>query len=161
MTGAQEVYDYLEQRTNEDAADIYKAGTDSFGYAARFCHPLGLVCEVPYFYHPAIGDNSASNTLRREAVLNAVEGDREELNFLKEQYGKVKEILKITSLFRESLEEFLRYYEYHLSAEENWACTELRAAEKATVAEKFDNMWIQNFISCFLWERSFVFSKAK
>lgn len=149
ITGAQEEYDYLEQHTREDPADIYKAGTDSFAYASRFCHPFGLVCEVPYFYHPAIEDNSVSDMPRREAILNSIESEREELNFLKEQYNNVKEVLTVISPFREAIEEYVRFFEYHLSAEENWARTELGAAEKATVAEEFDNMRIRRFYQLF------------
>jgi len=149
MTGAQEEYDYLERHTSEDPADIFKAGTDSFTYALRFCEPFGLVCEVPYFYHPAIGDNSVSNTSRREAVLNAIERDREAFNFLKQQYEEVKEVLEVLSPFRQSVEELLRSFEYNLSAEENWVSTDPKTNEKATVAEEFDSTWIRRFYQLF------------
>ncbi|UCB42437.1 MAG: hypothetical protein JSV77_08230 [Dehalococcoidales bacterium] len=149
ITGAQEQYDYLEKHTSEDPANIFKAGTDSFAYTSRFCHPFGLVCEVPYFYHPAIEDNSVSDIPHREAILSSIESEREELNFLKEQYNNVKEVLTVISPFREAIEEYVRFFEYHLSAEENWACTELRVAEKATVAEEFDNLRIRRFYQLF------------
>jgi hypothetical protein len=149
MTGAQEEYDYLEQHTSEDPADIFRAGTDSFVYASRFCHPFGLVCEVPYFYHPAIGDSSASDTSRREAILNGIERDREAFNFLKQLYEEVKEVLEVLSPFRQSVEELLRSFEYNLSAEENWVSTDPKTNEKATVSEEFDSTWIRRFYQLF------------
>ena len=63
-TGITEQYDYLRQHTDTDPAKIIKGGTDSFDYARSICDPFGLVCEVPYYYNPVIGDTSSSDIVR-------------------------------------------------------------------------------------------------
>jgi len=98
---------------------------------------------MPYFYHPAINDTSASDMVRRDAILQAMAETREDANFLQELYDAVKSELTVVSPFRDAIEETLRTSLAELAAEENWARTNPRTAEMATVAEKFDNLVIQ------------------
>jgi len=149
MTGISEEYEYLKQNTDTDPATIRKGGTDSFDYARRICNPFGLVCEVPYFYNPLINDTSPSDTVRRDAILKGLEHDREDFSFLKEQYNIARDKLTMSSPFRDSIEETLRTYQQHLAAEENWARTDVKTAQVATVAEKFDSIVIREFYRLF------------
>jgi len=145
MTGIAEEYDYLQQNTDTDPATIRKGGTDSFDYARSHGNPFGLVCEVPYFYNPLINDTSPSDVVRRDAILKRIEQDREDLDFLKEQYNTINDALTVPSPFRDSIEETLRTYQQHLAAEDNWARTDDKTTQIATVAEKLDNYIIQKF----------------
>jgi len=135
-------YDYLEEQTGTDPAEIITGGTLSFEYAQAFCDPFTLICEMPYFYHPAINDTSASDLVRRDAILQAIEEDRESVNLVKELYDAVKSELTVPSPFRDAVEETLRTSLAELAAQENWARTNPKTAEMATVAEKFDNLAI-------------------
>ena len=83
-------YDYLEEQTNTGPAEIITGGTLSFEYAQAFCDPFTLICEMPYFYHPAINDTSASDMVRRDAILQAIEETKEDVDFLKGLYDAVK-----------------------------------------------------------------------
>jgi len=136
-------YDYLEEQTGTDPAEIITGGTLSFEYARKFCDPFTLICEMPYFYHPAINDTSASDIVRRDAILQAIEETREDVNFLRELHDAVKSELTVPSPFRDAIEETLRTSLAELAAQENWARTNPKTAEMATVAEKFDNLVIQ------------------
>ena len=149
-TGVIEEYDFLKQQTDTDPAEIIKGGTDSFDYARRLCNHFGLVCEVPYFYNPAINDTTPSDTVRRDALLQGLEQDKKYFSFLQEQYDEVKDALTVSSPFRNKIEETLRTYPQHLAAEENWAKTDPKTAEMATMAEKFDNLVIRRFYSLLL-----------
>ena len=142
---ASESYDFLEEQTGTDPAEILTGGTASFDYAQAFCDPFCLVCEMPYFYNPAIHDTSVSDMVRRETILQGVGQAREDINFLKEQYETVKDELTAPSPFRDAIEETLRTWLQHLVAQENWARTDPKTAEMATVAEKFDSLVIQRF----------------
>ncbi|MDH4136266.1 MAG: hypothetical protein OEW09_06050, partial [Anaerolineae bacterium] len=136
-------YDYLEEQTGTDPAEIITGGTLSFEYARAFCDPFTLICEMPYFYHPAINDTSASDMVRRDAILQAIEETKEDVSFLKELYDAVKSELTVPSPFRDAIEETLRTALAELAAEESWARTDPKTAEMATVAEKFDNLVIR------------------
>ena len=140
-----DVYDFLEKQTGDDPAGIIKGGTSSFDYARAFGDPFCLVCEMPYFYNPAIHDTSPSDMVRRDAILQGVEQTREGMNFLREQYDAVKDALTLTSPFRDAIEETLRTFQKHLDARENWAQTDPKTAETATVAEKLDSLVISKF----------------
>jgi len=135
-------YDYLEEQTGTDPAGIITGGTLSFEYARKFCDPFTLICEMPYFYNPAINDTSASNMVRRDAILQAIEETKEDVSFLKKLYDAVKSELTAPSPFRDAIEETLRTSPSELAAEEKWARTDPKTAEMATVAEKFDNLVI-------------------
>jgi hypothetical protein len=138
-------YDYLEEHTDIDPAEIIKGGTLSFEYARNFCEPFTLICEMPYFYHPAINDTSASDMVRRDAILQAIEETRENVSFLQELYDAVKSELTVPSPFRDAIEETLRTSLEELAAEGNWARTNPSTAETATVAQKFDSLVIHRF----------------
>jgi len=150
LTGVGDDYNFLKQNTDTDPAEIIKQGTISFDYAQRYCDSFGLVCEVPYFYNPAINDTSPSDMVRRDAILQGLEQQKECYGFLQQQYNKVKDDITVISPFRDFIEEILRTYQQHLAAEENWAQTDPEAAEMATVAEKFDNLVVRKFDNLFL-----------
>jgi hypothetical protein len=149
-TGIAEEYGFFKKHTDTDPAEIFKQGTTSFDYAKRYCNPFGLVCEVPYFYNPAINDTSPSDIVRRDAILQGLEQQKKHYSFLRQQYNKAWDEITIQSPFRDFIDEILRTYQQHIAAEENWAQTDPEAAEIATVAEKFDNLVIRKFDSLFL-----------
>jgi hypothetical protein len=140
-----EEYDYLDEHTDTDPAEIISGGTLSFEYARRFCDPFTLICEMPYFYNTAINDASPSDMLRRDALLQAIEGSRETVEFLDELYHAVKDELTVPSLFRDAIEEYLRTSGKELAAEEQWVRTNSETTTPATVAEKFDSLVIHRY----------------
>jgi hypothetical protein len=140
-----EEYDYLKEHTETDPAEIITGGTLSFEYARRFCDPFSLICEMPYFYNPAINDISPSDIRRRDALLQAINESRESVEFLAELYDTVNGELTVTSLFRDAIEENLRTSGEELAVEEEWVRTNPKADGMATVAEKFDNLVIQKY----------------
>jgi len=139
------MYDFYQEQTDADPAEIISGGTSSSDYASQFCDPFFLVCEMPYFYNPAIHDTSASDMVRRDAVLKGIEQSRENLDFIQEQYDAVKEDLTVRSPFRDSIEERLRTSRRRLDAQENWAKKNPEMENIATVAEKFDSLMVGRF----------------
>jgi len=148
-------YDYLEEQTGTDPAEIITGGTLSFEYARAFCDPFTLICEMPYFHHPAISDTSESDMVRRDAILQGIEESKDDVNLLKELYDAVKSELTVhlsrtgtgtgPSPFRDAIEETLRTALAELAAEEKWAQTNRKTGAMATVAEKFDSLVIGRF----------------
>jgi len=138
-------YDFLQEQTGTDPAEVIKGGTSSFDYARTFGDPFSLVCEMPYFYNPSINDTSPSDTVRRDAILEGIAIAKEDVSFLKAQYDSIKDELTGSWPFRYSIEHLLETFEQHLAAQENWARTDPSTAETATVAEKFDSLTIGKF----------------
>lgn len=138
-------YDFLEQQIATDPAEVISGGTLSFEYARTFCDPFTLICEMPYFYHPAIDDTSESDIVRRDALLKAIQETKENVSYMKELYDAVKGELTVHSPFRDAIEETFRVSLVELTAEENWVRADPKTAEMATVAEKFDSLVIHRF----------------
>jgi hypothetical protein len=136
------MYDFLKEQTGKDPAEILKGGTSSIDYAARFCDPFGLVCEMPYFHNASIHDTGPSDMQRRIAILEGTAQARADLEVLRELYAEVVDELTVSSPFRVSIEEYLRTWPDHLDAHENWARTDPETERLATVAEKLDNLVI-------------------
>ena len=141
----EEGYDFLEKQIGIDPAQVISGGTSSFDYVRRFSDPFCLVCEVPYFFNPAIQDTTPSNMIRREAILQGTTEAKEDLHFFQEQYQQVYNELTLPSPFRASIEEYLRSFPKRLTSLENWAQTNSEMVKKATVAEKFDSLLVQKF----------------
>jgi len=139
------MYDFHEEHTGTDPAEIISGGTSSDDYARRFCDPLFLVCEMPYFYNPTIHDTSPSDMVRRDAILQGIELGKQSIAFMQELYDAVKGELTMSSPFRDAVEEMLRTSFEHLAAQEHWAQNDPRTAEIATTAEKFDSLMIGQF----------------
>ena len=139
------MYDFHAEHSDTDPADIISGGTSSDDYARRFCDPFFLVCEMPYFYNPAIHDTSPSDMVRRDAILQGIEINRQSVAFIQEVYDAAKGELTVKSPFRDTVEEMLRTSTEHLAAQEHWAQTDPDTAEVATVAEKFDSLVIGRF----------------
>jgi hypothetical protein len=140
-----DAYDFLEQHSETDPAEILTGGAASFEYARHYSDPFCLVCEMPYFYNTAIHDTSPSDMKRRDAILAGLDGAMTEMNFLKEQYEGVQEELTESSAFRDSIENSLQFFSQRLAAQAEWAKTDPATEEVATVAEKLDSLVILKF----------------
>jgi hypothetical protein len=138
-------YDYLEEHTDNDPAAIIKGGTLSFEYARQFCDPFTLICEAPYFNHPAIGDSSPSDTARRDAILQEIEETRAHIGFMQALYDEVKDELTVPSPFHLAIEHTLTSSLSELDARASWARTSLPMTEMATASQKFDSLVINRF----------------
>jgi Zinc carboxypeptidase len=69
LFGIDDTYEYLARTLGADPAPVIEAGTSSDDWLKRVCEVFSLVCELPYYTAPALGDVSGSGTSRREAVL--------------------------------------------------------------------------------------------
>lgn len=145
MLSIKSSYDFMEQNSDKDPAEILQGGAGSYEYACRYADPLFLVCEMPYFYNPDIHNTEKTDEIRRDLVLQGLEASKKRMGFLKEQYDRIEEYLTLDTAFRETIESTLAFYEDRLAAQENWAKKDPSLEEKATVAERFDNLLGKRF----------------
>jgi hypothetical protein len=140
MISTTDSYDFIEENTDKDPAEILKQGGSSYEYACRFGDPTYLVCEMPYFYNPAIHDTTPTDEIRRDVILQNLAAARERFTFSQNQYTKIEDKLTADTPFKESVVNTLRNFIEQLAAQENWAKNDPSLSEKATRAEKFDNL---------------------
>lgn len=152
MVSTPEHYDYLEEHLDKDPAEVIKTGTDSFDYARRFNpYVFELVTEVPYFYDPRIEDLSTVDIKRRDAVLDNVAESKKYYKELSGRYAQVKDLLRLYTRFRESIEYYLSVMPDAIKAKENWARKAEELNREATVAEVFDNYQVARFYRLLMW----------
>jgi len=72
MFGIADTYDYYANTIDEDPATVLTSGTSGDDWLRQVCDGFSLVCEVPYFTAPALGDPSGSGRTRREAALDGI-----------------------------------------------------------------------------------------
>ena len=127
-----------------DPQAAYSGGASSSDYAARFGDPFSLVCEMPYFYHNAIGDMTATEMTRRDALLAAVGRSENEAGFLKEALAGLGSDLA-DNPFYNALAESASQAALRLAGRRHWATTAPETEQPATVAERFDNLVLSRF----------------
>ena len=72
LFGIDEAYDYYAATLDGDPAALIEAGTSSDDWLRRVADAFSLVCELPYYTAPALGDLGPAGSTRREAVLAGV-----------------------------------------------------------------------------------------
>lgn len=148
MPTSAETYEFLRKHTDKDPAKIINYGTSSDDYARRVAKSFTLVCEMPYYYDPRIGDTSESDAVRKDAVLHSIKLAEERNAFIEEKYSEVKssvKLLKKKRPFIDSIEDSLTRFPDRIKAQKHWADTDPELKRKATVAEKFDSYVISLF----------------
>ena len=133
------------------------SGTSSDEYANREGKIISraLVNEMPYFYDQRIDDTTPSDMIRREAVL--INCDQTEAFFaaLTPLYERAKPLIRTWNPFFISVEDRMAGSSVgNMDAKRQWAMTP-EFEEKATVAQKFENLYGQGFYRnlsvCLLW----------
>ncbi|MBI9046560.1 MAG: hypothetical protein JEZ06_18865 [Anaerolineaceae bacterium] len=140
----QEMYDFMEQNTDTDPA-ITMAGSSSFEYAQKFCEPLVLICEMPYWHSAAINDTSPSDMVRKEAVLQNLAESRKYWKEIGQVFETARTYLTKENPFEQTIEKFIEQSEISLIAMESFSKANPDFEETATVAEKFDNLTLSKF----------------
>ena len=143
--GTEDGYDFLEKNGVADPAEVINSGGSSAAYASQFNDAYYLVCELPYFYNPAITDTSKSDMTRREVTLQGLQSSKEQSGFMQAAYTEIADLLTVPSPFRDSIEGQLQTTPGYLAAQEEWARSDPSLTEQATVAEKFDGLLVHRF----------------
>lgn len=134
--GTSEQYDYLEQNGADPLA--IEAGESSDAYA-RSHNTFSLVTEVAYYDDPRVMDQTKTDTLRRDAILEGLDLREEGRNALATHFNAVAAELRGHSPFETSVRWWIAAIGASAEAERNWARTDPDTDRPATVAEVFSN----------------------
>ncbi|MBS3788624.1 peptidase M14 [Candidatus Bipolaricaulota bacterium] len=141
-----ESYDYIEEYTDRNPAEVLRSGTGSTDYGKRANKDMfSLVCEVPYFYDSRIENHEESDVNRREAILDSVKLSKKMYGYLEDRYDEIEDLLKVDSKFKEAIQENLRTASYLHQSKKSWAEQNNKLDRPATVSQKFDNYVITRF----------------
>ncbi len=151
MFGISSSYDFYLENGVEDPSTIIKSGTSSDDYLRRVTGNKGftLICEMPYFYDKALGDDSETEHERRDLVKDALNYSREGYEYLKPKFDAIREHCpqqhRLYTTVADSMDNFMKRHEPRVSNAENNPMYE----GKATVAQAFDSLTAMRYYQIF------------
>ncbi|MEA4883251.1 MAG: M14 family zinc carboxypeptidase [Clostridia bacterium] len=147
LFGMKDTYDYYEKHSKaEDPASLISGGAGSDEYALTVSGTFSLVCELPYYFDPRIGDQSPTARSRRETFLERLDLSEKHWKHIGEILNRIDpEISDKSSPFYTAVYDNLKRIPAGIEAERNWAQTSEDLARPATQAETFDNLVISRF----------------
>jgi hypothetical protein len=146
MLTVEETYDHLEKNGVPDPAAVLQSGASSDGYAQRY-GTLTLVVEMPYFDDPRVNDQSVTNMIRRDIILQKLQAADEFDAWIDGQLDSVRADLHLNTPIRRAVETFLSTGKQWREADRQWAQTAEETNRPATQAELFSNLLEARFYS--------------
>ncbi len=144
MLSSTDMYDHLERNGIADPAAAMGFMASSAQYAERY-GSFFLIVEMPYFEEPRVNDQSPSTTLRRDAILQALDMATEHDAWIREQYAPVESVLRLDTPVRRALEDFLAMSAGFREADRQWVMNDESTNRPATQAELFSNLYTSRF----------------
>jgi hypothetical protein len=151
MFGIQQSYDFYEENGVDDPQELIKNGTSSDDYLRQATGNRGftLVCEMPYFYDKALGDDSLTGHDRRELVLESLEYRREAHEYTKLKFDSIRGYCDPVSRIFTSVADSLDNFEKRMEPKIHHAKNSPMYEGKATAAQAFDSMVAWRYYNAF------------
>lgn len=138
MLSSKDTYDYLEQNGVADPAQTMQSGASSAEYAGRY-GSFFLVVELPYYDDPRVNDQTPTDILRRDAILQNLDAQDEFDGWMTARMDAVKADLRQETPITRAVNAFLGMGPAYRQAERQWAQTSEETNRPATQAEYFSN----------------------
>lgn len=138
MIESEDSYDYMEEN-GIDAAEVMQAGASSSAYAKKH-GTFTLVVEMPYYDEPRVNDQSESDIIRRDAILQSLDMQDEFDAWIQAQMDAVRPHLTQETLISRAVTAFLKSGKAHRDASREWARNSEETTRKATQAEAFSSL---------------------
>ncbi|MFX1475166.1 MAG: M14 family zinc carboxypeptidase [Promethearchaeota archaeon] len=141
MFGIQSLYDFYEANGSKAPHQLIKCGTSSDDYLLQATKGKGftLVCEMPYFYDKALGDDSATEYDRRQLRLDNLDHALEIYRYVQLHFKAIRPYCDSTSRIFTAVADAIDNYEKRIAPRLQHAKTAAMYEGKATVAQAFDS----------------------
>lgn len=151
MFGIQESYEFYLDNGVEDPQEIIKSGTSSDDYLRRATDGKGftLICEMPYFYDQAIGDDSMTEYDRRKLNVDAIHFNMGANEFIKERFNKIREYCDQEHRLYTAVADSIDNFDKRSAPRLRFAETTPVYEGKATAAQAFDSLVARKFYTSF------------
>ncbi|MCY3831858.1 MAG: M14 family zinc carboxypeptidase [Chloroflexi bacterium] len=144
MLTSNDMYDHLERHGIADPAAVIGFKASSAQYAERY-NSFFLIVEMPYFDEPRVNDPKPTTTIRRAAILQAMDMAIEHDEWIRRIHSSVESALRLDSPFRRALEDFLAMSAGFREADREWVMSAEDTNRPATQAELFSNLYTSRF----------------
>lgn len=144
MLTSTDMYDHLERHGVADPGAFIGFKASSAQYAERY-GSFFLIVEMPYFDEPRVNDQSLTTTIRRDAILGAMDIAVEHDDWIRRLHSAVESELSLDSPARRALEDFLVMSASFREADREWVMQAEETNRPATQAELFSNLYASRF----------------
>jgi len=139
-----DMYDHLERHGVADPGAVIGFKASSAQYAERH-GSFFLIVEMPYFDEPRVNDQSPTTTIRRAAILEAMDIAIEHDDWIRGRHAAVASVLRLDTPVRRALEDFLVMSAGFREADREWVMGAEETNRPATQAELFSNLYTSRF----------------
>ncbi|MHA1106689.1 MAG: M14 family zinc carboxypeptidase [Promethearchaeota archaeon] len=138
--GIQKIYDNFEANGIENPQEFMNSGNMSNDYLRSIAgeENFTLVCEIPYFYHNSIEDNSLTEFERRDLRIQALKYMKNIYKNSRKIFNRIKKFCDKSTRIYSAVEDYFRKTRPKLEFSINDAMTSSMYDGKATVAQTFD-----------------------
>lgn len=144
MLTSNDMYDHLERHGVADPGAVIGFKASSAQYAERY-GSFFLIVEMPYFDEPRVNDQSLTATIRRDAILSAMDIAVEHDDWIRGLHSTVENDLRLDSPVRRALEDFLIMSAGFREADREWVMAADETKRPASQAELFSNLYTSRF----------------
>ena len=144
MLTSVDMYDHLERHGVADPSAVIGFKASSAQYAERH-GSFFLIVEMPYFDEPRVNDQSLTATLRRDAILGAMDIAAEHDDWIRGRHASVASALRLDTPVRRALEDFLIMSAGFREADREWVMAADETNRPASQAELFSNLYTSRF----------------
>lgn len=144
MLTSEDMYDHLERHGVADPAAVIGFKASSAQYAARY-NSFFLIVEMPYFDEPRVNDPAPTTTIRRDAILQAMDLAIEHDEWIRRLHSSIESALRLDTPVRRALEDFLEMSAGFREADREWVMSAEDTNRPATQAELFSNLYTSRF----------------
>ncbi len=137
-------YEYLAENGVEDPATIIDSGASSAEYAEKYGSYM-LVVELPYYDDPRVNDQTQSDMLRRDAILQGLDLQEESDDWIQAEMDAIKARLTLETPVSRAVTAFVSMGKAYRQAERQWAQTSEDTNRPASQAEVFSNLLMPRF----------------
>ncbi|UCC19309.1 MAG: zinc carboxypeptidase [Promethearchaeota archaeon] len=150
--GIQETYDFIETKGVENPQEFIKCGNSSWDYLKTTTNDesFTLVCELPYFTHNSIGDNSLSKFERRDVLLQLLEYNKNNYKHAKRIFNKIKKYCDKTTRLYRAIDDYIKITRPNIDTSLYEIKTSSMYDGKATIAQAFDSNVSRRYIRSLL-----------
>lgn len=152
MISVREGYDFQEANGGDPTTRV--SGASSHDYASKH-NTFTLVTEVAYYDDARVNDQTPTDVIRRDAILQGLDLSEEGSNSFRDQYQAVAKDLRGNSPFESAVRWWVETFGESREAERNWAKENPEADRPATVAEVFSSLQQTQFYRL-LWQGMIV-----
>ncbi|QPC84937.1 hypothetical protein G4Y79_11380 [Phototrophicus methaneseepsis] len=144
MLTVREGYDYMAENGIEDPAKEITSGGSSAEYSEKYGSHV-LVVELPYYDDPRVNDQTETDMLRRDAILQGLDDQDAFDKWVEDQLDTTESELSQETLISRAVFAFIKRGKTSREASRQWAKTAEETNRPATQAEVFSNLLISRF----------------